>query len=85
MYTTITLAAFAVVLVLIIQTIRREQSQDRLFYAALGAQHKRSNDPCPLFPFYPRRTLTRTGRTAHLLWPTSPVDWHFRNPAQCKN
>lgn len=36
MYTTITLAALAVVLVLIIQTIRREQSQDRMYYAALG-------------------------------------------------
>lgn len=36
MYTTITLAVLAVVLVLIIQTIRRERSQDRMYYAALG-------------------------------------------------
>ena len=36
MYTTITLAALAVVLVLIIQTIRREQSQDRMRVAAIG-------------------------------------------------
>lgn len=37
MYTTITRAALPVVfLALIIQTTRREQSQDRLFYAVLG-------------------------------------------------
>jgi len=36
MYTTITLAALAVLFVLIIQTIRRERSQDRMYYAALG-------------------------------------------------
>ena len=36
MYTTLALAALAVVLVLIIQAIRREQPQDRMYYAALG-------------------------------------------------
>ena len=36
MYTTITLVALAVVFVLIIQTIRREQSQDRMRVAAIG-------------------------------------------------
>ena len=36
MYTTLALAALAVVLVLIIQAIRRKQPQDRMYYAALG-------------------------------------------------
>ncbi|MFW9213502.1 hypothetical protein [Corynebacterium striatum] len=36
MYTTITLAALAVLFVLIIQTIRRERPEDRMYYAALG-------------------------------------------------
>ena len=38
MYTTITLAALAVVLVLIIQTIRREQSQDRVLLQSWGSR-----------------------------------------------
>ena len=36
MYTTLALAALAVVLVLIIQAIRREQPQDRMRVAAIG-------------------------------------------------
>ncbi|MFS0486046.1 hypothetical protein ACL1A6_13440, partial [Corynebacterium striatum] len=36
MYTTITLAALAVLFVLIIQTIRRERPEDRMRVAAIG-------------------------------------------------
>ena len=35
MYTTITLAALAVLFVLIIQTIRRERPEDRMYYCLL--------------------------------------------------
>ncbi|MDK8659935.1 hypothetical protein [Corynebacterium sp. MSK204] len=51
MYTTITLAALAVVFVLIIQTIRREQSQDRMYYAALGGSISAAMILAPSFLF----------------------------------
>lgn len=51
MYATITLAALAVVLVLIVQTVRREQPQDRLYYAALGGSISAAIILVPSFPF----------------------------------
>lgn len=51
MYTTLTLAALAVVLALIIQTIRREQPQDRMYYAALGGSISAAMILVPSFLF----------------------------------
>ena len=51
MYTTLTLAALAVVLALIIQTIRREQPQDRMYYAALGGSISAAMILVPSFIF----------------------------------
>ena len=51
MYATIALAALAVVLVLIIQTIRREQISDRLYYAALGGSISAAMILVPSFLF----------------------------------
>ena len=51
MYTTITLAALAVLFVLIIQTIRRERPEDRMYYAALGGSISAATILVPSFLF----------------------------------
>ena len=51
MYITIVLAALVCAAVLAVQTIRREQSQDRMYYAALGGSISAAMILVPSFLF----------------------------------